>query len=119
MLCKCKFNVTKSLIFLSLYRIKTMIMKDEDKKYYLLQVEYALIDVSKSKKKKKPKPFLRKRKSYMVNDLENLDQVINNLEKHVVEVDTSRNRNIFQRWFHSIKEFGATCHQTYHTILRS
>ncbi|UAB82030.1 hypothetical protein INR76_04530 [Marixanthomonas sp. SCSIO 43207] len=92
-------------------------MKNEENKYYVLKVKYTVQEISGGKRKGK-KSIQKRKKKYLVNNIESLDTKLKDIEYTLTEVEPSKSRNLFMIFKDYLVKFGSNCNSTYHRMLR-
>ena len=93
-------------------------MSNDENKYYILKVKYSVQEIS-GKKKNGKKSIHKRKKRYLVKNLDTLDSKFQDIEHTLTEVDDSKSKNIFNLFKDYIVLFGSNCNSTYHRMLRT
>ena len=93
-------------------------MSNDENKYYILKVKYSVQEIS-GKNKNGKKSIHKRKKRYLVKNLDTLDSKFQDIEHALTEVDTSTSKNIFTIFKDYIVRFGSNCNSTYHRMLRT
>ncbi|WP_028374582.1 hypothetical protein [Leeuwenhoekiella sp. MAR_2009_132] len=92
-------------------------MTTEDKKMYVLKVNYSVIDVSK--KKSKRKITRKKEKLYLVKDPDTIEEKLRELEDTLLEIESDHKTTLIEKAQDLLKRFGNRCNTTYYSMLRT
>ena len=92
-------------------------MRNDENKYYILKVKYTVQEISAGKKKGK-KSIQKRKKKYLVNNIDTLDTKLKDIEYTLTEVDNSKTKNIFTLFRDYLVRFGSNCNSTYYRMLR-
>jgi|GEM_PF-579172 len=92
-------------------------MNTDENKYYILKVKYSVQEIS-GKKKNGKKSIHKRKKRYLVKNLNTLDSKFQDIEDALTEMDTATSKNIFSLFRDYVVRFGSNCNSTYHRMLR-
>lgn len=93
-------------------------MSNDENKYYILKVKYSVQEIS-GKKKNGKKSIHKRKKRYLVKNLDTLDSKFQDIEDALTEVDNATSKNIFSLFKDYLVKFGSNCNSTYHRMLRT
>ena len=93
-----------------------MNMKTDKEKYYLLKLNYEVVDLNAKKKKRRVR---KSKRTLLVKDLENIDSTLLNLEQEFEGIENDNYSNAFSRILKKLKRFGAGCNRTYYNVLHT
>jgi len=91
-------------------------MKTDKEKYYLLKLNYEVVDLNAKKKKRRVR---KSKRTLLVKDLENIDSTLLNLEQEFEGIENDNYSNAFSRILKKLKRFGAGCNRTYYNVLHT
>jgi len=90
-------------------------MKTEEKKRYLVKVQYEIVDLDG----KKPSYIKRGKKTFAVRDPYIIKRGINEINKLSDNTNTTARKNMFSKIFYSLKDYAGTCNKVYYRMLRT